>query len=253
VRSHRGSSRHGGVDPPRQPAGSSAAAAHPGAGDAALEAHASHAVHQLGEAVVLLAGNTELLRAGAPGPGDVAEVVRGLAAGTERARRYVDDLLDVLATARELLEPVAIDLGAALGAARDDLAGAFARAGARLEVEPLPAVALDPDLAGRLSTHLLRGALAAAQARPLHIAVHGRRSGALVRVEVRDDGEPLDPATAAGHFAAFARPRGRGPLLGAGVSATVCRRIVTAHGGAIEVRPAPGGGAVVSFTVPAAG
>jgi K+-sensing histidine kinase KdpD len=223
-----------------------------GAGDTELEAFASHAAHQLGEAVLLLTGNVELLRAGAWGPGDREDAVRGLTAGTERARRYVEDLLDVLAAGRDTVEPVPVDLTAALGAARDELAEGFARARAELAVAPLAPVALDADLTPRLCAHLLRGALAAARPQPLHIAITGREHAGRIRVEVRDDGEPLAAASAPGFFAAFAPPRGRGPLLGAGVSAVVCRRIVEAHGGVIEARPAPGGGAIVAFTLPAA-
>ena len=75
-----------------------------------------------------------------------------------------------------------------------------------------------------------------------------------MRVEVRDDGEPLDPATAAGHFAAFATaPRPRAVAGRGRVGRASAGDIVTAHGGAIQARPAPAAEPFVSFTVPAAG
>jgi signal transduction histidine kinase len=219
-----------------------------GAGDAELEAHASLASHQLGEAVVLLAGNVDLLRNGAVGP---VEAARGLEAGTDRARRYVDDLLDLLAAARRPPEPVPFDLRAGLEAAREELGDGFTRARATLDVGALPTVWLDPQLGERLCHHLLRGPLAAARPAPLRIDVSGREDGGRVRVQVRDDGEPLAAGAAPAYFAAFAPTRGRGPLVGAGVSTVICRRVVAAHGGSVEAAPAPEGGAVVTFTLAA--
>jgi CheY-like chemotaxis protein len=226
-------------------------AARSGAGDAELEAHASHAAHQLGEAVVLLAGTVDRLRSDARGARDLDSALDVLAGGVERARRYVDDLLDVLATTGVELEPVAVDLAAVLEAARDELADAFARGRARLDVGPLPGVRLDRRLADRLCAHLLRGALAAADGRPLRISVSGRHEDGSARIELSDDGAPLAPEAAAGFFDAFAAPRGRGPMLGAGVSPTVCRRIAQVHGGAVAIRPGAGRGAVVTLTLPA--
>jgi CheY-like chemotaxis protein len=251
VRPHRGSSRHGGMDPAGQLAGRADVAARSGAGDAELEAHASHAAHQLGEAVVLLSGTVERLRADARAVRGVDGALDVLAGGVARARRYVDDLLDVLATAGVEPEPVDLDLAPMLEAARDELADAFARARATLDVGTLPEVRLDRRLAERLCAHLLRGGLAAADGRPIRIAVSGEAEGTTALIEIADDGAPLAPDAAAGFFDAFAAPRGRGPMLGAGVSPAVCRRIAQAHGGAIAIRPAAGRGAVVTLTLPA--
>lgn len=242
MRPHRGSSHRDAASPREQHGGRPPVAV---AGDAELEAHASLAAHQLGEAVLLLAGNLELLRERSGGAG---EAVHGLEAGTERARRYVDDLLDLLA-ARQPHEPAAVDLAAALAAAHDELEPWFARARSTLAVGPLPPVSLDPRLAGRLCAHLLRSTLAAAPPRGLRIDVAAHEEDAGVRIEVRDDGEPLSPERADDLFAAFAPPRGRGPLVGAGVSAVVCRWIVEGYGGSIEARPGERG-AVVAFTLP---
>jgi signal transduction histidine kinase len=101
----------------------------------------------------------------------------------------------------------------------------------------------DPELLVRLLCHLLRAALAAGATA---IEVESFHEDGLVRVELRDDGAPAseDP------FAPFARGRGRGPLVGAGVGLTVSRRIVELHGGAITIDRDADGGAVSSFTLP---
>ena len=54
-------------------------------------------------------------------------------------------------------------------------------------------------------------------------------------------------------FAPFARARGRGPLVGAGVGLTVSRRLVELHGGTIALGQEPDGATLVTFTLPAEG
>jgi signal transduction histidine kinase len=82
-----------------------------------------------------------------------------------------------------------------------------------------------------------------------NVEVEGTDEDGVVRVEVRDDGTPAadDP------FAPFARARGRGPLVGAGVGLTVSRRLVEVHGGTIALGRDADGTTLVTFTLPAEG
>ena len=211
--------------------------------EADLDAYAAQAAHQLGEAVALLRGYLALLEPRGATDAELGAVVRGMSAGAERAQRFVDDLLDLAASGRGALAVGPVPLGETLGAARIRLADDLREAGADLRSKPLPVVRGDRELIVRLLCHLLRAALAAGATA---IEVEGFHEDGLVRVEVRDDGAPAsdDP------FAPFARGRGRGPLVGAGVGLTVSRRIVELHGGAISIDPDPDGGAVSSFTLP---
>jgi signal transduction histidine kinase len=222
---------------------SSAAPAFNGA-EADLDAYAAQAAHQLGEAVALLRGYLSLLEPRGEADPELGAAVRGMCAGAERAQRFVDDLLDLAASGRGTLAVGPVPLGEALGAARLRLADDLREAGADLRSKPLPVVRGDRELIVRLLCHLLRAALAAGAKA---IEVEGGHDDGLVRVEVRDDGAPAsgDP------FAPFARARGRGPLVGAGVGLTVSRRIVELHGGAIAIDESADGGAVSSFTLPA--
>jgi signal transduction histidine kinase len=222
---------------------SSAAPAFNGA-EADLDAYAAQAAHQLGEAVALLRGYLSLLEPRGEADPELGAAVRGMGAGAERAQRFVDDLLDLTASGRGTLAVGPVPLGEALGAARLRLADDLREAGADLRSKPLPVVRGDRELIVRLLCHLLRAALAAGAKA---IEVEGGHDDGLVRVEVRDDGAPAsgDP------FAPFARARGRGPLVGAGVGLTVSRRIVELHGGAIAIDESADGGAVSSFTLPA--
>ncbi len=69
-----------------------------------------------------------------------------------------------------------------------------------------------------------------------------------VRVSISDTGCGLDPAIAAKLFFPFQTTKSTG--LGLGLS--ICRTLVEAHNGRIEVRPNPGRGTTFSFTVPVA-
>jgi signal transduction histidine kinase len=221
---------------------SSSAPAFNGA-EADLDAYAAQAAHQLGEAVALLRGYLALLEPRGEADAELGNVVRGMSAGAERAQRFVDDLLDLAASGRGTLAVGPVPLGDALGAARIRLADDLRGTGAELRSKPLPAVRGDRELIVRLLCHLVRAALAAGATT---IEIESSHEDGLVRVEVRDDGAPASGEP----FAPFARARGRGPLVGAGVGLTVSRRIVELHGGTIAIDESADGGAISSFTLP---
>jgi signal transduction histidine kinase len=224
---------------------SQAAPAYNGA-EADLDAYAAQAAHQLGEAVALLRGYLVVLEQRGDRDPELGDALRGLSAGTDRAQRFVDDLLDLAAVGRT--EPVAegVALDDALDTARRRLATEIGDAAADVRAGELPMARADRELVARLLVHLLRVALSAGAR---NVALAGAAEAGVVRLELRDDGAPAagDP------FAPFARARGRGPLVGAGVGLTVSRRIVERHGGTIELAQEDDGGTVVTFTLPAEG
>ncbi len=74
-----------------------------------------------------------------------------------------------------------------------------------------------------------------------------------VRVGVSDEGPGIDEASRDRVFDRFYRTRlGRDRAGGIGLGLSICRTIVEAQGGAITIASAPGGGALVHFTVPRA-
>lgn len=219
-----------------------AAPAYSGA-EADLDAYAAQAAHQLGEAVALLRGYLVVLEQRGERDPELGDALRGLSAGTERAQRFVDDLLDLAAAGRT--EPAAelVALDEALETARRRLAAELDDAAAEVRGAALPVVRADRELVARLLVHLLRVALAAGAR---NVEVEGVEDDAMIRVEVRDDGAP----TAGDPFAPFARARGRGPLVGAGVGLTVSRRLVELQGGTIALAQDTDGTTVVTFTLP---
>jgi signal transduction histidine kinase len=213
-----------------------------------LEAFAALAAHQLGEAIALMRGAAAVLESQhGTTTGGAQDALRALNAGGDRAQRYVDDLLDVARAAAdpEGQAPLA-QLDSAFDGAAAELESFLSRVPVHVQREPLPAAALEPREAQRLFLHLLRSALAAGATR---LGVTGHTTDGGVVVELFDNGTP---AEAARPFEPFANPRGRGVLVGAGVSLSVCRRIVERRGGRIAMQVRADGATIVTVELPAA-
>jgi len=217
-----------------------------------LEYFAALAAHQLGEAIALMRGAASVLEqqaGGNLGPGG-QEALRALHAGGDRAQRYVDDLLDVVRAAGALEDPAICDLDAPFDAAVADLQRFMDRVPVHLQREPLPRAAVASRDAQRVFSHLLRAALSAGATR---LGVTGRVEGPDAIVELFDNGTPVreaDPPTRP--FEPFARPRGRGPLVGAGVSLPLVRRLVERVGGRIDMQVREDGATIVTVELPCA-
>ncbi len=218
-----------------------------------LEAFAALAAHQLGEAIALMRGAAAVLelQSGTLGSGG-QEALRALNAGGDRAQRYIDDLLDVARVAPDPEGPApSAQLDSAFDGAAAELESFLSRVPVHVQREPLPRAALEPREAQRLFVHLLRSALAAGATR---VGVTGREADGEVVVEFFDNGAPaeIDPDRPSRPFEPFSRPRGRGVLIGAGVSLAVCRRIVERRGGRIAMQVRADGASIVTVGLPAA-
>jgi signal transduction histidine kinase len=217
-----------------------------------LEHFAALAAHQLGEAIALMRGAAVVLeqQAGANlGPGG-QDALRALNAGGDRAQRYVDDLLDIVRATGEPEEPGIADLDVAFDAATADLRLFLDRVPVHVQRESLPRAALPPRDAQRVLTHLLRSALSAGASR---LGVTGRVAGGETIIDLYDNGTPArqtHPPTQP--FEPFARPRGRGPLVGAGISLPLARRLVERAGGRIGMEVRPDGATIVTVELPGA-
>jgi|GEM_PF-482369 len=80
------------------------------------------------------------------------------------------------------------------------------------------------------------------------LTIRATADASAVRVEVRDSGSGMDPATAGRILEPFFTTKESGTGLGLPTSAA----IVKAHGGELRVETEPGSGTVVGFTLPAA-
>ncbi len=143
----------------------------------------------------------------------------------------------------------------------DDLAGvalqrcearlAGHRVDLRLEGE-LPPVFVDANLVVQVFVNLFENAAKYTPA-GTRLIVGAVVDGDFLRVAVDDDGPGLPPGDPTRLFDKFQRGTEEGSVAGVGLGLAICRAIVMAHGGSIEARARPGGGARFEFTLPANG
>jgi signal transduction histidine kinase len=168
-----------------------------------------------------------------------------MSAGTDRAQRFLDDLLDLARSADPALpceRDVALD--AALDAALAELEAPLRQGRVVVQRRALPSAPLERYEAERVFVHLLRSAAAAGAT---DVRIWATEDGDRATVLVSDNGTP--PPEGAARLEPFAAPRGRGPLVGAGVSLVVGGRILRRRGGDLALR-CEDGRVEVRLTVP---
>jgi signal transduction histidine kinase len=170
----------------------------------------------------------------------------------ERLSRMVNDLLEVsrARTGPATVTPAAADLSSIVRAAAERLSAALARAECTLRLDA-PAATPGRWDAARLHqvvTNLLLNAIRHAPGNAVEVTVTPRISGPILAV--RDHGPGIPPEHRARIFDPFTKlegARGRG---GFGNGLWLVRRAVEAHGGVVELRETPGGGATFVVALP---
>jgi two-component system, NtrC family, sensor histidine kinase HydH len=211
-----------------------------------LAAGVAHEVRNPLTAIKLLVGAA---LQGQGGPALSRGDLRVIHGEVERLEGTAQALLDFARPPAPRREPC--DLRDVIGHALDLVRGRAARQQVTLEAEggdgALPAIA-DRGLLSNVFLNLFLNALdAMPHGGRLEVAA-GTAAGGEIRVEVRDTGPGIDPAVAGRLFAPFVSSKPTGTGLGLSIS----RRIVQEHGGRIDGRNLPGGGAAFTVVLPAA-
>jgi PAS domain S-box-containing protein len=174
-------------------------------------------------------------------------------ADADRVTRLITELLDVsrIEAGRLEMRRQVVDV---IEEVRKVIAGRVAAGEPtgrfRLEVlGDLPEMWLDPDKIDQILGNLVENALRhGAGTVTIVVEPDSREQGAVV--SVRDEGEGIPPEAAQRVFRQFWRGHGQ-PRGGTGLGLYIVKGLVEAHGGAITVRRAPGGGAEFRFSLPA--
>lgn len=206
-------------------------------------------------ASIIAAGTTLLDRRQKLSEAELRELLGAIVSQSERLERVIQNLLSVTR-----LESPTIDLRRSSEALDEIVAASLDRLESRLPVERvrtdidpnLPAVSVEPLLIEQVLCNLLENA-----ARYSHndspIELTARSEGDYVRVAVADHGPGVPVDQRERMFEKFQRgAASRSDDGGLGLGLTICRAIVRAHGGDIEIRERAGGGALVRFTLPTA-
>ncbi|MFK3981804.1 sensor histidine kinase [Micromonospora sp. NPDC050397] len=219
----------------------------------------ANASHELRTPLALNRALVELAMTRPGASADVRQLGESLLAVNERHERLIEGLLTLADSESELTERAPVDLAEVAAhvlhqqAAADDgsdPAGALARTAVR-ELEPAPVVG-DPVLLERLTSNLVENALR-----------HNLPSGGWVSVRtglvagrptlvVGNTGPVVPGYEIETIFQPFRRLRGErlGGGRGFGLGLSIVRAVARAHGGAVDAQPRPGGGLVVSVTLP---
>lgn len=177
---------------------------------------------------------------------------------SRRLNRLVANLLDMVRVEtgalapRKEWQPLEEALGVALLRLDERLAGH------PVETElsaTLPLVPIDELLIEQVFINLLENAIRYTVAgTPIKIAAWPEQQ--VVVVEVADQGDGIPPGEEETIFRKFqrsSRANGTGTTGGSGLGLTICRGIITAHGGRIWLEPTGGKGAAFRFSLPLEG
>jgi signal transduction histidine kinase len=205
---------------------------------------AAGVAHEINNPLGVILGYTRLLLRKAEGP--VADDLRVIEEETHRAQEIVEGLLELsrpLPPARERLE---------LREICEEVVGRLREAGSlegvAVSVEGSGTIDAHPAKVRQVVSNLVRNGAEAAGASG-RVEVRIRSADGDVRVEVEDSGAGLDDRAASRLFEPFFTTKDKGTGLGLAIS----RAIVRGHGGDIDAGRAPGGGALFTVRLPAAG
>jgi signal transduction histidine kinase len=212
----------------------------------------SGVAHELNNPLATVIGYAQLLL-----EGDLSEEMRRILGVVDseaaRCQRIVHSLLAF--ARRHPPERRAVDLVALVGEAAELIAYGVRSEGIEVEtdLEPaLPAVLGDAHRLQQVFVNILQNARQAMEssAAPRRICISGRRVPEGVRLEFSDTGPGIRPEHLLRVFEPFFTTKEIG--LGTGLGLSLAYGTVRDHGGSLEVRNRPGGGACFVVTLPAA-
>jgi signal transduction histidine kinase len=208
--------------------------------------------HELKAPLTTVQGLLSLLRAGRVDTERQAEVLDRSIAAAGRMASMIDRLLAYAAAGKEIGAAVPVPLDRAAQVALEHLSAVLEDRGVSVDVGPLPVVRGDEfrlvevfqNLVGNAAVHSQREGGG-------RVVVRGHRAGDTATVTVADDGVGIAPEDRGRVLLSFERgPLARSP--GAGMGLPLCARILSAHGGTLELGESALGGLLVTLQLPAA-
>lgn len=166
-----------------------------------------------------------------------------------RMRKVVSDVLEASRHATGEITFETLDLSAIVESVLDDLEILISNSGAKIKLDPLPAVLGNKPKLYRLFQNLISNALKFSRdVAPLIEISHENRNGNIV-YSVKDNGIGMKPEFIENIFQMFVRAPDVHNRPGSGMGLTICKNIVEAHHGKIWVTSKPNEGTTFYFTL----
>jgi two-component system sensor histidine kinase KdpD len=205
--------------------------------------------------VITGAASSLLERGDQMSPADRSALLGSVLQESERMNRLIRNLLDMIR-----LETGSLEVQKEWQPLEDTVGVALLRLDERMRDHPLavnlptdlPLVPVDAVLLEQVFINLLENATKHTPAGTA-VEISATAIPGAVQVSVGDRGPGLPPGEEARIFEKFYRGTGAEPGKGVGLGLTICRGIITAHGGRIWAEPRPGGGTLIKFTLPLSG
>jgi two-component system NtrC family sensor kinase len=217
---------------------------------AAVGQLAAGVAHEINNPLTAILANAQLLQRELPpddlDQGDMAETIIQAA---ERASQSVRNLLDFSRPEHAELTPT--DLNDTIRRTLILIRHELLAMSIDLTFDPdedLPPVNGNRDQLQSLWLNLIVNAKQAIEPRQGEIRITSRRTGDAVRVTIDDTGHGIQPDQLAHIFEPFYTTKE--PDRGTGLGLSICHRIVTQHGGQIQVSSQPGTGTQFTVTLP---
>jgi light-regulated signal transduction histidine kinase (bacteriophytochrome) len=216
-----------------------------------LEQFAYTASHDLSEPLRVISGFARLLerRSESHLDEDSRRYTDAIVSGTDRMQSMVDGLLEYARTGRAEVKRDPVDCERVVQDAVAALRPLIAETHGEVTMGQLPTVPGEETLLGRLFQNLITNGLKYSDDEHPQVEVYGEQLNGEWLFGVRDNGEGIDPEQGERLFDMFRR--GDVETRGAGMGLAICKQVVEKHGGRIWVDPAPDGGSVFRFTLPA--
>ncbi len=184
---------------------------------------------------------------------DAQEVMEYSQSSSRRLLTMINTLLDVrkLQAGHVALERTDVALAALAAGAITSVAYQAQQAELQIDlaIDPAAIVGGDADLIRRMLENLLSNAIKfSPPGSTITVTAAATRHG--LEISVRDCGPGVPQAQRETIFEMYGQARSEDARRGTGLGLTFCRLVAETHGGAIGVRPAPGGGSDFWFTLP---
>jgi two-component system sensor histidine kinase KdpD len=170
----------------------------------------------------------------------------------DRLNRLVGNLLDMtrLESGAMRFKKEALDIQDVVGSALEELGGRLGERKIEIDIpSELPLIQLDFVLVERVLVNVIDNALKYSPTEtPIEIKAHA--AGAFLEIEVADRGTGIPPEDLTRIFDKFYRVQRPDNVSGTGLGLSISKGIVQAQGGFIAAENRPGGGTIITISLP---